>query len=37
MRLRDIEALLIPVAVSTGLSDIEARRTITSAHGRAVA
>ena len=37
MRPRDVEALLIPVAVGTGLSDIEARRTITSAHGRAVA
>jgi hypothetical protein len=36
-RLRDIEALLIPTAVGIGLSDIEVRRTITSAQGRAVA
>ena len=37
LRQRDVEALLIPVAVSIGLSEIEARRTIASAHGRAVA
>ena len=37
MRQREIEALLIPTAIGTGLSDIEARRTITSAQGRAVA
>jgi Bifunctional DNA primase/polymerase, N-terminal len=37
MRQREIEALLIPVAIGIGLSDIEARRTINSAQGRAVA
>jgi hypothetical protein len=37
MHLRHVEALLIPAAVSIGLSDIEARRTITSARGRAAA
>jgi hypothetical protein len=37
MHLRDVETLLIPAAVSTGLSDFEVRRTITSAQGRAAA
>lgn len=37
MRRRDVEALLIPAAVSTGLSEVEARRTIASAQGRAAA
>jgi hypothetical protein len=37
MRPREVEALLVPAAVGAGLSDIEARRTITSAQGRAVA
>jgi hypothetical protein len=37
MHLRDVETLLIRAAVSTGLSDFEARRTITSAQGRAAA
>jgi hypothetical protein len=35
--LRDVEALLLPTAINIGLSDFEARRTITSAQGRAVA
>ena len=37
MSRRDVEALLIPAAISTGLSEAEARRTISSAQGRAVA
>ena len=37
MHLRDIEALLLPISVSIGLTETEARRTITSAQGRAVA
>jgi hypothetical protein len=37
LRQRDVEALLIPPAMSTGVSEAEARRTIASAHGRAVA
>jgi hypothetical protein len=37
LRLRDVEALLLPTAINIGLSDFEARRTITSAQGRAVA
>ena len=37
MRQRDIEALLIPTALSIGLSEVEARRTIASAQGRAAA
>ena len=37
MRQRDIEALLIPTALGIGLSEIEARRTIASAQGRAAA
>jgi hypothetical protein len=34
MRQAEIEALLLPTAIGIGLSDIEARRTITSAQGR---
>jgi hypothetical protein len=37
MRQREIEGLLIPTAISIGLTDFETRRTITSAQGRAVA
>jgi hypothetical protein len=37
MRRIDVEALLISTAVSIGLSDIEVRRTIASAQGRAAA
>jgi hypothetical protein len=37
LHLRDVEALLLPTAINIGLSDFEARRTITSAQGRAVA
>jgi hypothetical protein len=37
MHLRDVEALLLPTAINIGLSEFEARRTITSAQGRAVA
>jgi hypothetical protein len=37
LSLRDVEALLLPTAINTGLSDFETRRTITSARGRAVA
>jgi hypothetical protein len=37
LRQRDVEALLIPTAMNIGLTDVEARRTITSAQGRAVA
>jgi len=37
MQRREIEALLIPIAISAGLTEIEARRTIGSANGRAAA
>jgi len=37
MRQRDVETLLIPAAISIGLTEGEARRTITSAQRRAVA
>lgn len=37
MRQGEIEALLIPTAIGIGLSDTEARRTVTSAQRRAVA
>jgi hypothetical protein len=37
LRPREVEALLLPTALSIGLPDVEARRTITSAQGRAVA
>jgi hypothetical protein len=37
LRRSDVEALLIPTALGTGLSEVEARRTIASARGRAVA
>lgn len=34
---RNVEALLLPIAINLGLTEVEARRTITSAQGRAVA
>jgi hypothetical protein len=34
MRQRDVEALLIPTTINIGLTETEARRTITSAQGR---
>ena len=37
LRQRDVEALLIPPAISIGLPEAEARRTIASAQGRAAA
>jgi len=37
MRLRDVEALLLPTAINIGLTEAEARRTITSAQGRVAA
>jgi hypothetical protein len=37
MRQNEVEALLVPAAVDVGLSEAEARRTITSARGRAAA
>jgi hypothetical protein len=37
MRLRDVEALLLPTAINIGLTEVEVCRTIASAQGRAAA
>jgi hypothetical protein len=37
LRQRDVEVLLLPTAIAIGLTEVEVRRTITSARGRAAA